>query len=69
MARVMRADRTICEVDSQFMAGFCEWLQYAQASDGTWVPRCDLEQYERGEREARVDTATEEAIAARGGVA
>jgi hypothetical protein len=50
MAAVMTATRERVEVDAEIMATIGPILLYAQASDGVWVPRCDLAQYEAGRR-------------------
>ncbi len=51
MVTAMRPDRTLVEVDRLFLLEMCPW--YVQASDGVFVPRCDLGQYEAGDRPAR----------------
>ena len=48
--RVMRMDRTMCEVDAKFMADYAEVLMFARAKDGVYVPSCDLAHYEAGKR-------------------
>lgn len=50
MSKVMRADRTVCEIPDNFMFDHGSDLGYAQGKDGMWVPTCDLEQYNAGNR-------------------
>jgi hypothetical protein len=50
MAIVMTAARQRVAVDAAIMAMIGPIMLYAQASDGVWVPRCDLAQYEAGRR-------------------
>jgi hypothetical protein len=49
-ATAMTATRERVEVDASTMAIIGQILLYAQASDGVWVPKCDLAQYEAGRR-------------------
>ena len=51
--KVMRADRSMCEVPSDFMEKHGENLFYAKADNGVWVPKCDLGQYNAGTRTPR----------------
>ena len=55
MARIMRADRSVIEVEAghaqAIHAQMLLEMGYVQATDGLWLPKCDLAQYERGERE------------------
>jgi hypothetical protein len=50
MAQVMTATREQVQVDAAIMVMIGPILLYAQASDGVWVPKCDLAQYEAGHR-------------------
>jgi hypothetical protein len=50
MATAMTATRERVQVDAAIMAMIGPILLYAQASDGVWVPQCDLAQYEAGRR-------------------
>ncbi len=50
MAIVMLSDRTMAKVSQSWMEQNAEWMLYAKASDGVWVPTCDLVQYEAGRR-------------------
>jgi hypothetical protein len=49
-AKVMTPDRRIVEVNSAWMQDSATLLDYVQAKDGVWVPKCDLAQYEAGDR-------------------
>ena len=53
MATVMTWDRSKVLVDSAWMQANASLLFYVLASDGVWVPRCDLAQYEAGRRPFR----------------
>ena len=48
----MRADRTLCELDQSVeeAAEFARIFLYVLASDGIYVPKCDIVQYEAGNR-------------------
>lgn len=46
----MTVDRRLITVDKSLLLEACPW--YVQASAGVYVPRCDLRQYEAGERPA-----------------
>jgi hypothetical protein len=50
MAKLMRDDRTECEIPDEFLENFAWLMGWAKASDGVWVPECDLQQYELGNR-------------------
>ena len=50
MAIVMLSDRTMAKISQSWMEQNAECLLYAKASDGVWVPTCDLVQYEAGRR-------------------
>jgi hypothetical protein len=50
MTTTMTATRERVQVDAAIMATIGPILLYAQASDGVWVPKCDLAQYEAGRR-------------------
>jgi hypothetical protein len=50
MATALTATRERVQVDSAIMATIGPIMLYAQASDGVWVPKCDLAQYEAGRR-------------------
>jgi hypothetical protein len=49
-ATAMTATRERVQVDAAIMAMIGPILLYTQASDGVWVPKCDLAQYEAGRR-------------------
>lgn len=55
MTRVMRADRTVATIEAGHAQAahdrMLTEMGFVQASDGLWLPKCDLDQYERGERE------------------
>lgn len=51
--KLMRWDRTVVEVSSEFMRNYASRFHYVKATDGVWVPRCDLQQYEAGQRKPR----------------
>ena len=53
MATAMTADRKKVLIDDQWMQANAALLGYEQASDGVWVPTCDLKQYEAGRRPFR----------------
>ena len=53
MATVMTADRVRVMIDSTWMKANASLFGYVVASDGAWVPRCDLAQYEAGRRPFR----------------
>lgn len=53
MAIVMTFDRRKVAVDSAWIEAHATLLYYAKASDGVWVPTCDLKQYEAGNRPFR----------------
>jgi hypothetical protein len=53
MATVMTANRVRVAIDAAWMQANASLLFYTQASDGVWVPRCDLVQYEAGRRPFR----------------
>ena len=46
MAKAMTSDRRMVEVDTTWMQENAIYLDYVQAKDGFWVPKCDLVQYE-----------------------
>lgn len=48
--KLMRSDRTIVELEEGFLLSHGEKLGFVKASDGVWVPKCDLLQYEDGRR-------------------
>jgi len=49
-AIVMTATRQEVRVDLQWMQSNAAMFFYTQASDGVWVPCCDIKQYESGNR-------------------
>lgn len=51
MVNAMRFDRVVISVDLSLLLSVCPW--YVRASDGLWVPKCDLLQYEAGQRPIR----------------
>ena len=51
MATVMTWNRKRVFIDSAWMQQFAATLYYTQASDGVWVPECDMAQYETGRRQ------------------
>lgn len=53
MVTVMTFDRRKVLIDSAWMQSNATLLHYTQASDGVWVPSCDLKQYESGNRPFR----------------
>lgn len=53
MATVMTPDRRKVFIDSAWMQANATLLFYVQASDGVWVPICDVKQYESGNRPFR----------------
>lgn len=50
MAKVMTSDRRIIEIDAVWMQDNATYFFYVQATDGVWVPQCDVVQYEAGRR-------------------
>ena len=50
MATVMTANRTKVEINASWMRANASLFGYVVASDGVWVPKCDLVQYEAGRR-------------------
>ena len=50
MATAMTATRERVQVDAAIMAMIGPIMLYTEASDGVWVPKCDLAQYEAGRR-------------------
>jgi hypothetical protein len=50
MATVMTVDRRKVMIDSSWMKANASLMYYTQATDGVWVPICDLKQYESGNR-------------------
>ena len=50
MATVMTWNRLKVMIDATWMQANASLFGYAVASDGVWVPRCDLVQYEAGRR-------------------
>ena len=53
MATVMTVDRVRVAIDATWMRDNASFFGYVVASDGVWVPRCDLAQYEAGRRPFR----------------
>lgn len=53
MATVMTFDRKKIMINAEWMQANATLLRYAKASDGIWVPICDLQQYEIGNRPFR----------------
>lgn len=53
MAIVMTADRVRVTIDATWMHANASLFGYVVASDGVWVPQCDLAQYEAGRRPFR----------------
>jgi carbon storage regulator CsrA len=53
--QVMRSDRTLALVEADFMQKSGAMLFYTLASDGVYVPTCDLSQYEAGKRKPRFE--------------
>ena len=53
MIRTMTADRRIIACTAADLLALAPW--YVRASDGVYVPRCDLAQYEAGNRAAIVE--------------
>lgn len=51
MATVMTWNRKRVLIDAVWMKQFAATLCYTQASDGVWVPKCDLVQYEARRRQ------------------
>lgn len=49
-ATVMTPDRRKVMIDSSWMQSNASLMYYTQATDGVWVPICDLKQYESGNR-------------------
>ena len=52
-AVVMTYARSKVFIDRDWMEANAELIDYVQASDGIWVPKCDLVQYESGKRKFR----------------
>lgn len=52
-ATIMTHARTKAFIDRDWMEANAELIDYVQASDGVWVPKCDLVQYEAGKRPFR----------------
>jgi hypothetical protein len=50
MAIVMTETRKRIEVDASIMEIIGPMMFFAKASDGVWIPMCDLAQYEAGNR-------------------
>ena len=46
MEPALTFDKVRVMVDSQWIRANAESLQYIKASDGVWIPHCDLQQYE-----------------------
>jgi hypothetical protein len=53
IATIMTADRVRGSVPLDFIQQYAELLGFVEASDGVWLPSCDLEQYESGRRPFR----------------
>ena len=53
MDMLMTFDRLLVMIDSDWIEANATLLHYAKASDGVWVPTCDLKQYESGNRPFR----------------
>ena len=51
MITAMRFDRVLIQLPLEFLLSVAPW--YVLASDGIYVPKCDLTQYEEGRRLAR----------------
>lgn len=50
MATIMTADRVRGSVPLKFLREYAHFLHFVESTDGVWLPSCDLEQYERGDR-------------------
>jgi translation initiation factor IF-1 len=50
MAIAMTATRDMVDVDAEVMEIIAAAMFYVQASDGVWVPSCDIVQYESKRR-------------------
>ena len=50
VVKAMTWDRRLIEIDAAWMQDNATHFFYVQASDGVWVPKCDLLQYEAGGR-------------------
>jgi hypothetical protein len=50
MVIVMTTCRKKIQIQKYVMELHGEFFGWVEASDGVWVPRCDLEQYESGNR-------------------
>lgn len=50
MATVMTSDRKMVLVDLVWLEANARFFGLVRASDGVWLPACDLQQYESGKR-------------------